>query len=79
MEERIKDIIGQIMIDNGDQELLKSYNNDSNLKDDLGLDSFSLALMTVQIEDEFGVDVFSDGNYIPKTVKDIIDYLNVLL
>jgi len=79
MEERIKEIIRQIMIDNGDQELLKSYSNDSNLKDDLGLDSFSLALMTVQIEDEFGVDVFSDGNYIPKTVKDITDYLNELL
>lgn len=79
MENKIKDIIGQIMIDNGDQELLKSYSNDSNLKDDLGLDSFSLALMTVQIEDEFGIDVFSDGNYIPKTVKDIINYLNVLL
>mgnify|MGYP000256468366 CR=1 FL=1 len=79
MEDKIKDIIGQIMIDNGDQELLKSYSNDSNLKDDLGLDSFSLALMTVQIEDEFGIDVFSDGNYIPKTVKDIINYLNVLL
>ena len=79
MEDKIKDIIGQIMIDNGDQELLKSYSNDSNLKDDLGLDSFSLALMTVQIEDEFGIDVFSDGNYIPKTVKDIINYLNALL
>lgn len=47
---------------------------ESNLKDDLGLDSFALALLTVQIEDEFNVDIFA--NDFPQTVSDIVDILN---
>lgn len=30
------------------------------LRDDLGMDSFELAELTVRIEDEFGVDIFED-------------------
>jgi acyl carrier protein len=74
MEEKVKSIIEQILIDNGEEDCLKNYSLDANLKDDLGLDSFSLALLTVQIEDEFDIDVFDNG-YIPKTVGDIISQL----
>jgi acyl carrier protein len=34
---------------------------DTRLSEDLGLDSFDLAEMTVLIEDEFGIDVYEDG------------------
>ena len=40
------------------------------LTDDLGLDSFNLAQLTVEIEEEFGIDIFE--NQIPTTVKDIL-------
>ncbi len=33
----------------------------SRLREDLGLDSLQLAVLTVKIEAEFGVDVFADG------------------
>lgn len=74
MEEKIKNMIHQILIDNSEEELFKNYSEDADLKDDLGLDSFNLALLTVQIEDEFNIDVFDNG-YIPKTVGDIIRQL----
>ena len=47
---------------------------DSHLKNDIGLDSLNLALLTVKIEDEFNVDIFEDG--LVFTVSDILDKLN---
>ena len=38
-----------------------SLNDDDKLRDDLGLDSFDLAELTVIIEEEFNVDIFEDG------------------
>lgn len=46
---------------------------ESNLRDDLGFDSFGLAFLTVKIEDEFGVDIFE--NAFPKSVGDIVTIL----
>lgn len=34
---------------------------DDNLRDDLSLTSFDLAELTVNIEDEFDIDIFEDG------------------
>jgi len=34
---------------------------EDNLRDDLGLTSFDLAELTVNIEDEFDIDIFEDG------------------
>ena len=34
---------------------------DDKLRDDLGLTSFDLAELTVNIEDEFDIDIFEDG------------------
>lgn len=39
------------------------------LREDLGMDSLELAVLTVKIEAEFGVDVFADG--VVKTVGEI--------
>jgi acyl carrier protein len=38
-----------------------SLNDDDKLREDLGLDSFDLAELTVIIEEEFNVDIFEDG------------------
>lgn len=45
-----------------------------NLRNDFGLDSFSLAELTVYIEDEFGKDIFEEG--IINTVGEIYDKLS---
>ena len=50
-------------------------NNNSVLQDDLGLDSLSLAELAVRIEMKFGVDVFE--NFVPTTVGDVINELDV--
>lgn len=46
----------------------------ANLKQDLGLDSLSLAELSVRLENEFGVDVYEENT--PETVGDIIKILS---
>ena len=46
----------------------------ANLKQDLGLDSLSLAELSVRLENEFGVDVYEENT--PETVGDIIEILS---
>jgi acyl carrier protein len=46
----------------------------ANLKQDLGLDSLSLAELSVRLENEFGVDVYEENT--PETVADIIKILS---
>tara|TARA_Y100000766_G_scaffold182380_1_gene156519 strand:- start:2458 stop:2703 length:246 start_codon:yes stop_codon:yes gene_type:complete len=46
----------------------------ANLKQDLGLDSLSLAELSVRLENEFGVDVYGENT--PETVGDIIKILS---
>lgn len=40
---------------------VSSLNDNDKLRDDLGLDSFDLAELTVIIEEEFDIDIFEDG------------------
>ena len=47
---------------------------DSRLVDDLGMDSVGMMMLSMSIEDEFGVR-FDEPVYFT-TVKDVIDYLN---
>lgn len=46
----------------------------ANLKQDLGLDSLSLAELSVRLENEFGVDAYEENT--PETVGDIIKILS---
>ncbi len=73
MEAKVYKIISQIIEDNTGNVILDII-PESNLKDDLGLDSLSLAMLTVQLEEEFNIDVFEDG--IVFTVSDILKKLN---
>lgn len=60
MEEKILEIINQIRLNN-QLESLKSIADKDDLRNDIGLNSFDLAELTVCIEDEFGIDVFENG------------------
>jgi acyl carrier protein len=57
------------------QVQLEVLNSDTDLRLDLRMDSMDLALLTVLIEDEYGVDIFEDG--LVSTVSDILKKINV--
>lgn len=68
MKDTVLDIIKEILKAKGlDVEIL--VNEDTKLREDLYLNSFDLAELTVKIEDKFGVDIFEDG--LVKTVGEI--------
>ena len=70
VENSIKNIKKEI-----NEELdVQNINDSSHLKNDLGLDSFNLALLTVKIEDKYDVDIFEDE--IITTFGEIIEILN---
>jgi len=72
MLEKLVDIIVDIK---EDSNLDKSkITPESNLRTDLEFDSLQLAQLTVEIEDEFDVDVFEDS--IVETIGDILKKLN---
>jgi acyl carrier protein len=73
MKDKVNDIIMRIA--NSDSIVTIKIDNSTTLKNDLGLDSLSLAELTVYIEDEFGVDIFEDG--IVETVGEIYEKLNI--
>ena len=53
--------------------ILTEINSDTVLRDGLGLDSFDLAELTVRIEEETDIDIFSNG--IVSTVGEILHIL----
>ena len=67
------EIINRVL-DSNDMNPLVHVADSMNLKDDLGFDSFMLAELTVEIEEETGVDIFKDG--IVFTIEDILKKLN---
>ena len=73
MKEKVLEIIKNILTENGIEISVEEINDSTILTDDLGLDSFNLAQLTVEIESEFGVDIFENG--IISTVGDIFNQL----
>lgn len=59
MEALLK-IINEVLVGKG-QAPINSINENTHLRNDLGLDSFDLAELTVRVEEAFGVDIFADG------------------
>jgi acyl carrier protein len=72
MENKLLEIIN-LVLENKDIPLISSLNLSDDLRNDLGFDSFDLAELTVRIEDEFDVDVFSNG--LINTVGQIVEQL----
>jgi len=60
IENRVKSIIREILTEEGIGIKLEIKEN-TKLKEDLGFDSLMLAVLTVKIENEFGIDIFEDG------------------
>ncbi len=60
MEQKLLSIINTIRVAKGETPLLQLKTSDK-LREDLGLTSFDLAEITVNLEDEYGIDIFEDG------------------
>ena len=61
MEKKVIEIIKNLIAENDIKPSVEEINDSTLLTNDLGLDSFDLALLTVEIESEFGVDIFENG------------------
>jgi len=70
MEEKLYLIINELLISNNKIDKPLQINESLKLRDDLGMDSFNLAELTVHIEEEFGIDIFEFG--IVNTVGEIL-------
>ena len=60
MNDKILDIINQIRT-NKSVSKLDTIDSTTKLREGIGFDSFDLAELTVNIEEQFGVDIFEDG------------------
>lgn len=67
------EVINKVLENNGYQTI-SELNDDMNLKNDIGFDSFMLAELTVEIEEACNVDIFKDS--LVFTVGDIKKKLN---
>lgn len=70
---KVIEIILNILNENNLEIKIEEINESTNLTNDLGLDSFALAQLTVEIESEFGIDIFE--NEMINTVGDILKQL----
>ena len=73
MNDKLIEIIINLISENGIESSVEEINEFTSLTDDLGLDSFNLAQLTVEIESEFGVDIFEKG--VVSTLGDILKQL----
>lgn len=73
MKEKVIEIIRRLIVENDIETSTNEINDSTSLTDDLGLDSFNLAQLTVEIESEFGVDIFENG--VISSVGDIFKQL----
>jgi len=73
MKEKVIEIIKKLIIENDIEVSTEEINDSTSLTNDLGLDSFNLAQLTVEIESEFGVDIFENG--VISSVGDIFKQL----
>tara|TARA_B100001113_G_scaffold307747_1_gene269564 strand:+ start:598 stop:831 length:234 start_codon:yes stop_codon:yes gene_type:complete len=72
-KEKIIELILNIMKENNIKISNVQINESTLLTNDLGLDSFNLAQLTVEIESEFGIDIFE--NEVISSVGDILKQL----
>ena len=72
MSEKLLKIINSIKKNKQDTPV-ESLTEEMRLREDLNLDSFDLAELTVKIEDEFDIDIFEDGLVL--TVGEILNKL----
>ncbi|MBT8297891.1 MAG: acyl carrier protein [Maribacter sp.] len=71
MKTQVIELIKEILSEK-DQKIDFEITENSNLRE-LGMSSYDLATLTVNIEDEFDIDVFEDG--VVETVGEVIKVL----
>lgn len=72
MNEKLLKIINSIKKNKQDKPV-ETLTEEMRLREDLNLDSFDLAELTVKIEDEFDIDIFEEGLVL--TVGEILNKL----
>lgn len=60
MENKLLEILNEMREEAGQEKLVK-FSVSMHLQNDLGMDSFMLAELTVRLEAEFGIDIFEEG------------------
>lgn len=70
--EQLQHAINEVLSESG-RPHLTSLTRDMNLRRDIGLDSLELAVLTVKLEAQFGIDVFADG--LVETVAELLKKL----
>ena len=60
MKEKVLEIINKIRVAKGLEPLAELKVTDR-LREDLGMTSFDLAELTVNLEEEYNIDIFEDG------------------
>lgn len=69
MEQRVKEIIIELIENKGQKMEIASLSSSTVFRD-LGMTSIDLATLTVMIEDEFDVDIFEEG--IVSTIGEVL-------
>lgn len=72
MINKLLEIINGIL-ENTNRETIQELNEEMSLRKDLDFDSLDLAVLTVNIESEFDIDIFEEGNI--DTIDEIIKRL----
>lgn len=72
MINKLLEIINGIL-ENTNRETIQELSEEMSLRKDLDFDSLDLAVLTVNIESEFDIDIFEDGNV--DTIDEIIKRL----
>tara|TARA_B100000242_G_C42956726_1_gene443726 strand:- start:240 stop:485 length:246 start_codon:yes stop_codon:yes gene_type:complete len=72
LEIKVKEIILGLIKEH-DIEFQSEICEHHNLKDDLGFDSINMVHLVVKIEDEFDIDIFSEGKI--STVIELIAFI----
>ncbi len=67
--ELVQTLINEVLEESG-RDPIASFDSNARLRNDLGLDSLDLAVLTVKLEANTGVDVFRDG--LVHTVSEVI-------
>ncbi len=68
---KVTEIIGERV----DEEVLTTIQDDSLLIEDLGLDSLYVVQITVDVEEQFGLEIPDENADKFKTVGDIVSYV----
>lgn len=71
----LRTIINEMFVENR-QSFCETLHLSDRLKNDLEMDSFDMAELTVRIEMKYGIDVFEDG--VVYTIEDIVKKLEAI-